>query len=271
MQLTTCKGCDKDVDPYIEREWLLVVMDCILHRCEAFRHVLYNREPFAKIFAKEMVADNNNFDDFREILRYSIIATLIRTYLWHAIELDEQNENGLYSSTLFVVLFQSFVGENIMAVATIVSSFVILKMDLEGGGKVTNTSISKQPTERNDISTSFFFSRLYLAVTIPSFFHLITIFSVIWENSSTVYFLGALFVLSLQRIGIATVIDERLRTEEIGAKTALRQNVSLRIKQSIPLLLGIVAREFCLQIVNKVLGKDLSECIGMQIGSFCIS
>ena len=225
IQLTTCKGCDKDVDPYIEREWLLVAMDCILHRCEAFRHVLYNREPFSKIFADELVADQNNFDDLRQLLRYSLIAALIRTYLWHAIALDEQNDNELYSTTLLVAFLQSFVGENIMAIATIVSSFAILKMTLKGRMKVATSS--NQSTERNAVSTSFFSSRLYLAVIIPSFFHLVTIFSVIWENSSTVHFLGALFVLSLQRIGIAAVIDERLGTEEIGGKSALGQNVSL--------------------------------------------
>ena len=38
----TCSQCHKMVDPYIEREWLLVVIDCILLREEAYRHVLYN-------------------------------------------------------------------------------------------------------------------------------------------------------------------------------------------------------------------------------------
>lgn len=38
----TCTQCHKLVDPYMEQEWLLVTIDCILMREEAYRHVLYN-------------------------------------------------------------------------------------------------------------------------------------------------------------------------------------------------------------------------------------
>jgi hypothetical protein len=43
IKLVQCTSCHKDVDPYIEREWLLVVMDLILLRPSAYRHVLCNR------------------------------------------------------------------------------------------------------------------------------------------------------------------------------------------------------------------------------------
>mmetsp|Transcript_9261 Transcript_9261/g.18447 ORF Transcript_9261/g.18447 Transcript_9261/m.18447 type:complete len:448 (+) Transcript_9261:174-1517(+) len=39
-----CERCQRIVDPYIEREWLLVVIDCILLRPESYRHILYNNE-----------------------------------------------------------------------------------------------------------------------------------------------------------------------------------------------------------------------------------
>jgi len=39
-----CERCQRIVDPYIEREWLLVVIDCILLRPEAYRHILYNSQ-----------------------------------------------------------------------------------------------------------------------------------------------------------------------------------------------------------------------------------
>jgi hypothetical protein len=43
IKLTTCANCGQTVDPYIEREVLLIVLDCILLRIQAYRHVLYNR------------------------------------------------------------------------------------------------------------------------------------------------------------------------------------------------------------------------------------
>jgi hypothetical protein len=268
------------VDPYIEREWLLVVMDCVLHRPEAFRHALYNREPFSKISAQDVqrqqsdnVDDYNKFDGLRQLLRYSFIAALIRTYLWHATTTGEENESGQHSAKLLVVLFQSLVGENIMAIATIVSASIIVKKSMKGRNSYSSKA-AKTSTESNDVLSAFFYSRLYLAVTVPSFFHLVTIFAIIWENSATVCLLGTLFVLSLQRIGVATVVEERLRSE-MDTKTVLTQDVSLTLKQSIPQVAGVAAKALCAHIASKVLKNDSLDCIGIPIqssfGSFCIS
>lgn len=43
IQLSTCARCGETVDPYCEREGLLVVMDAVLMRPEAYRHALLNR------------------------------------------------------------------------------------------------------------------------------------------------------------------------------------------------------------------------------------
>lgn len=262
------------MDPYIEREWLLVIMDCVLHRPEAFRHALYNREPFATICG-DNVDHDNKFGGLRLLMRYSLIVALVRTYLWHATTADEEDVSGTRSAKLLVVLFQSLVGENIMAIATIVSASIIVKMSARKRTSDSSTATSrKMKTECNDASSSFFYSRLYLAVTVSSFFHLVTIFATIWENSATVCLLGTLFVLSLQRMGIATVVDERLR-REIDTKTVLSQDVSLHLKQSIPLVSGIAARVLCFHIASKIFGNNL-DCIGIpfqhtSLGSFCIS
>ena len=47
LKLTRCQTCGLDVDPYVEREELLVSFDLILHRIAAYRHVLFNRDPLA--------------------------------------------------------------------------------------------------------------------------------------------------------------------------------------------------------------------------------
>lgn len=262
------------MDPYIEREWLLVVMDCALHRPEAFRHALYNREPFATICG-DNVDRINKFGGLWQLIRYSFIAALIRTYLWHATTTDDEDVSGTRSAKLLVVLFQSLVGENIMAIATIVSASMIVKISMRKRSIDSPTATScKVKTEYNDASSLFFYSRLYLAVTVSSFFHLVTIFAIIWENSATVCLLGTLLVLSLQRMGVATVVDERLR-REMDTTTVLTQDVSLRLKQSIPLGAGIAARALCSHVASKLIG-DNSDCIGIpiqqsSIGSFCIS
>jgi hypothetical protein len=42
IKLTSCSKCLVDVDPYVEREWILIVLDCLLLRTPAYRHVLWN-------------------------------------------------------------------------------------------------------------------------------------------------------------------------------------------------------------------------------------
>lgn len=43
IKLQTCASCSHDVDPYVERELLLVVMDMMLLRSSAYRHFFFNR------------------------------------------------------------------------------------------------------------------------------------------------------------------------------------------------------------------------------------
>ena len=43
VRLAVCKACKKDVDKYLEYESLLLVLDLMLHRTAAFRHLLINR------------------------------------------------------------------------------------------------------------------------------------------------------------------------------------------------------------------------------------
>ena len=42
IKLTICKRCNKPVDPYCERELFLVLLDLVLLRQYAYRHVMYN-------------------------------------------------------------------------------------------------------------------------------------------------------------------------------------------------------------------------------------
>ncbi|KAL7566685.1 hypothetical protein ACA910_017747 [Epithemia clementina (nom. ined.)] len=43
IQLTECGACRSIVDNYMEREWLLVILDLVLLRQKAYRHVYWNR------------------------------------------------------------------------------------------------------------------------------------------------------------------------------------------------------------------------------------
>lgn len=72
IKLTACKTCGNDVDPYIEREWLLVSLDCILLRLPAYRHVLYHRL-------------NSDSLSYRRMLQSLLASSILQSYLtWEA-------------------------------------------------------------------------------------------------------------------------------------------------------------------------------------------
>jgi hypothetical protein len=72
IKLTACQTCGNDVDPYIEREWLLVSLDCILLRLPAYRHVLYHR------------LDSDSLS-YRRMLQTLLASSILQSYLtWEA-------------------------------------------------------------------------------------------------------------------------------------------------------------------------------------------
>lgn len=60
FRLTRCKRCGQVADKYVEYELMLVLIDIILHRRPAFRHLMYNRYSWTvtsvsmSIFAQSM-------------------------------------------------------------------------------------------------------------------------------------------------------------------------------------------------------------------------
>ena len=55
IKALTCSNCGEIADPYIEQEWLLVVIDCILMRLEAYRHVLFNADEMKRPSRNQLV------------------------------------------------------------------------------------------------------------------------------------------------------------------------------------------------------------------------
>lgn len=289
IQLTTCKFCGRDVDPYIEREWLLVIMDCVLHRPEAFRHLLYNREPFSTLDDAES-SDDPSFDEgseenkkssgvassttscesqktcdnitlLRRLLRYSVLASLLRAYVWYVAQGADREERDLGREAIFSFA-QSLVGELVLVYTTIISSSYFAKRE------------TMHP------STAFFYSRIHLAVTIPVFFHVATIFALIWENSSTVPLLGTVLILSFQHKGVSIAMEERMcRTKPFSKEASVSdgspKNRFAYVAYSVPFLAGLFMRTFVVHIIKHALAsytdteKDVLACTGLLLpGSF---
>lgn len=284
IQLTTCKYCGHDVDPYIERELVLVIIDCVLHRPEAFRHVLYNRDTFGGIKLGRITCDDelktkennclkgnndaigefdqsSNLHCWGNLVRFTTIASILRAYIGYVVFESDAEAMSIGDSmqvsvakTLnasFAGIFTLFVGEVIFVTAAFLLATLLLqnipKMETTGDENIS-TTITESATK---IDKAYFVMRIYAASTFPSLFHIVTIFALIWEKSLTVCSLGTLFVLSLQRLGIATVVNESI--VQISRKTKVNHcSNGIWVIQSLPFLFGMISRTFVMHMINSL-------------------
>lgn len=99
IKLTACKNCGNDADPYIEREWLLVALDCILLRLPAYRHVLFHRLDASSL-------------SYRRMMQSLLASSILQSYLaWEAWRtLHEQQQQDFSSVSFDKLMLMSIVG-----------------------------------------------------------------------------------------------------------------------------------------------------------------
>eukprot|EP00980_Cylindrotheca_fusiformis_P017405 scaffold5398_cov120-Cylindrotheca_fusiformis.AAC.7 len=172
-----CSKCGESVDPYIEREWLLVVIDCILMRVEAYRHVLFNTDEL-KSFS------------LRQLMQLIFAWSMLDAYLkWesHRIEVGEESE--LLYRTIFVIslIASSFVG------------ILIEWLAVYGWLQQRNKTAERNP------SIGY---RVLLGLVLPSTFAVVTIFVMTWENTKTVRLLGSVMTAYWKGLAIYLISED---------------------------------------------------------------
>jgi hypothetical protein len=127
------------------------------------------------------------------------------------------------------VVIQMLIGDFVLITSTILTGIMMLR----------KSELVKDEYHLD----SLFISRIYLAISIPNLFHAVTVTVSIWEKSFTTFMLGSLFVLSLQRMGVAIVMEERYsnRSTKTGRTEKMHQNCiisSYCLPQSFPFMIG---------------------------------
>ena len=176
IKAMTCQHCGKVVDPYMEQEPLLVAIDCILSRAEAYRHVLYNSDELKSLTPQT-------------IIQFLFGWCIVEAYLkWQAMNTElltrEEQQNILCQlapfalSSLSGILFQWYVTQ------------------------------ASQTKERLATGSRI---KIFWAIFLPCSFSAVTVFVSIWENTRAVRMLGTLLTSYWQ--GTATwIITKDLST-----------------------------------------------------------
>ncbi|CAB9529429.1 Protein ARV1 [Seminavis robusta] len=204
IKLTSCSQCGQNVDPYVERDGLLVAMDCLLLREEAYRHVLCNHPISTYISTRT--------DLFLQY-RYSVASAVVLGYLLTtstSTTSTSTSTTGLLFLTLLVQLLglqeespnhssssSSSWWAPLLLCAYSFCGNLLLTVGIQGGySALARIMGGSQHQGWHNLS-----SRLYLAVLLPTAFHVNTILVLmVWENDNTaiVRQLASLLVLNYQ-------------------------------------------------------------------------
>lgn len=268
VKLTRCPKCGLDVDPYVEREAMLIAFDVILHRLPAYRHTLFNRDPFSDFCPATSIGRSFKFGLGLSILDAYIKFEALRFRLYSGVDAVTKTGSGGGDDdpSMFAhLLAWSFLEQMLLLIGTILFAFPLLnKFD------VTSSSVGADlpmPTR------GYIVSRLALAVMLPSTFKAVTIFVHIWENSPTTRILGSLIVASMQWMGIHCCIERVItwiadsRQQFSGEERKGRLEGLISFITGCPIIGGFMLRSTIPIIFGFLLDVPItmSQCSGIRV------
>jgi len=262
IKLQTCPVCCRDVDPYIERELLLVIMDMLLMRDCAYRHLFFNRshalfedgEESTKLYGVLGIGDMYNL---KNALLGPAVCVLLRVLLkiqGSYISSDEDlssfhmnsETNPLdYFWGVYPLLRASVVEFAALWTGTMLAAYLCLKKTFAQMYTTRNQSALDLSATSSEMIQ--FLKQMNLAIVIPQLFHFVTLFVHIYEKSFMVQLLGSAFVSCFTNMAVCTIM-ERVRydyeakfhsnKEDVNGRRNIAKNISGMVS-SLPFLVGL--------------------------------
>ena len=209
VKLTRCVVCKKDVDPYVEREWLLVFLDVILHRIPAHRHLYLHgiRKTLMLPSVLDTLANNrgSNFGCKSSggllpvRLQYTILVTFLGACLKYQASSDVLESR---KTPLLVFLLLSSLAEHLTLVGTVLMFSTICLSWLTKSPRALSFSTKQQHRQSGLVD------RLFMGTTMPVIYmKLFILFILIWENTLVVRGLGSLLILSQQCLSVLCIME----------------------------------------------------------------
>lgn len=198
IKLSSCRNCNKNVDPYVEQGYVLIVLDCVLLRPPAYRHVLWNMD----------------FQMFPiKLAQHFLICGVLRAYMEFTFL---RNLGYAMTKDIFPRLILFCISAMIAQVLTIYFT------------------IENQTYRKLDLNLIY---RVSLAVTIPILFSLVTALVLVYEDTVTVQILGRIleFLFRFNAIN-ALVSDSGTYKCFLGEVARILFSVGLRYSIGIPFL-----------------------------------
>jgi len=261
IKLSPCESCGKPaVDPYCEREWLLVILDLVLLRQAAYRHVLWNR---GRLLALQPAPSAPTLP------RASIAKTTTCTSISSS---SSSNNNALYDHTprslLTAALLRAHIGmvstqDRVDADHTPSAAWEFLQLatiSVVGySAQIATTAVLVnyltawigQPQQEQRQNRSHLWNVAALSVLLPTAGQIVTAFALLWENSHAVLSVGSLLLLVHQWMALFTLTEVFIIQQQKTRKSRyiwLAQSCTTTLL----LLLSLLVRGVGMILVGKV-------------------
>ncbi|KAL5572246.1 hypothetical protein UlMin_021843 [Ulmus minor] len=175
IRLMKCDNCKAVADEYIECEIMIIVIDLILHKPKAYRHLLYN------------VLDPQN-PQFQGLLWICSFGFLLLDAYRSLIICRSKAEWGLSTSIdSFIWICQKIFMDVFLGNFMLFSTILLATKTL--------------------LSTSLRYKDILLAVLISSYFKMCLFPMMVWEFPSSVVFIIDLYVLSSNTVALKVITE----------------------------------------------------------------
>ncbi|KAL3510089.1 hypothetical protein ACH5RR_029490 [Cinchona calisaya] len=173
IRLKRCENCKNVADEYIECEHMITVIDLILHKPKAYRHLFYNK------FTKGTL-------DFEGLLWGSTLGYLILdAYAMSILSLSEKD----WTSAMSFASLWHYYGEFLIGI--IVGNVVFMLILLIGFEKFINASAAGLGCKH-----------IVLAILVSCYFKIFLVAMMVWEFPSSVVFMIDMFILSSNTVAL---------------------------------------------------------------------
>ena len=174
IELTRCVSCSNVIDKYIEFELILIAIDIILHKIQAFRHILFNRRQFAEAIDLWFIVFLN--------------VTMIFSFKYALLHYSDNSSIDSDMTKIFHLLLSVILEHSVFLV-------------------VIYCCIMYQHHPRISIYAfdKFYFRQIYLAISFPSLGKLPILLLVTWDHELSLIVLSSIFTVSLEYISLKCV------------------------------------------------------------------
>ncbi|GJV88477.1 protein arv1 homolog isoform X1 [Tanacetum coccineum] len=203
-----CQSCGAVADEYIECEIMILLIDLILHKAKAYRHLFYN------MFDRQAI----NFEGLMWKLTFGFL--LLDAFTseggW---DLDPSLTSLIWGCGK--ILLDTLVGNLLFISILLLGTRSLLSMSSEVSG----------------------FKNVWLAILASSYLKLFLVTMMVWEFPSSVIFILDIFVLSSNTLALHVILPLHLQTMFAEEELHLKSSASFVFSEVLPLHLQTMSAE----------------------------